>query len=211
MLSPSAQAVHAKYEARRAQEHATLAASPPGAVFSMRDQLLLSVGPESGRLLHALILGSGATRILELGTSYGYSTLFLADAAAKTGGRVITMDLAADKQAYARSMLEEAGLAGVVDWRTGDAVALVNAERGPFDFVLLDIWKDVYLPCLAAFHPKLAERAIVVADNMLEPAVARPEARAYRAAVAALPDIRSTLLPIGSGLEVSCKWGAGDI
>jgi predicted O-methyltransferase YrrM len=202
MLSPPALAVLAQYEARRAAEELLPDDTPA-------DAYLLSVGPEAGALLHALVVGAGATRILELGTSYGYSTLFLADAAARTGGRVVTVDLVADKQAYARDRLAEAGLAQHVDWRTGDAVALIKKERGPFDFVLLDVWKELYRPCLAAFHPKLAEGAIVVADNMLHPESTLPEARAYRAAVAKLPDMTSALLPVGHGLELSCRWGKG--
>lgn len=207
MLAPAAQAVFAKYEERRVAEDAMFEDKPPRAMMEAREQLLLSVGPATGELLHALIVGSGAKSVLELGTSYGYSTLFLADAAAKTGGRVVTMDLVADKQTFARGMLDEAGLGDVVDWRIGDAVALLNEEPGPFDVVLLDIWKDVYVPCLEALYPKLAHEGIIVADNMLYPEAVRPEAQAYRDAVAALPDMRSVLLPVGSGLEVSCKWG----
>jgi predicted O-methyltransferase YrrM len=174
------------------------------------DSLLLPVGQEVGWFLHSLIMAKRPARILELGTSYGYSTLFLADAAKQTGGTVITMDLADYKQAEARSQLTKAGLADVVDFRLGDAVALIQADPGPFDLVLLDIWKDLYLPCLEAFHPKLADEAIVAADNMVFPEMARPDVRKYRAAVAALPDLTSALLPIGNGVELSVKWTAGN-
>jgi predicted O-methyltransferase YrrM len=101
-------------------------------------------------------------------------------------------------------------LAEVVDFRLGDAVALIHEDPSPFDFVLLDIWKDLYIPCLEAFHPKLSDEAIVAADNMIEPAFVREDARTYRAAVRALPDMQSALLPIGSGIELSVRWRPGN-
>ncbi|MBV9881381.1 MAG: class I SAM-dependent methyltransferase [Sphingomonadaceae bacterium] len=204
---PAVAAVHADYERRRTEEMARQAAMG-GAMLARRDEFLLPVGPEVGAFLHSLILARRPARILELGTSYGYSTLFLADAARQVGGILITMDLADYKQAEARTQIERAGLGGVVDFRLGDAVALIDADPGPFDFVLLDIWKDLYVLCLEAFHPKLSDEAIVAADNMIEPDIARPDARAYRAAVRALSDMQSALLPIGSGIELSVKWRA---
>jgi predicted O-methyltransferase YrrM len=95
-----------------------------------------------------------------------------------------------------------------VDFRLGDAVTMIGADPGPFDVILLDIWKELYVPCLAAFYPKLSDEGIVAADNMVEPIAARPEVRKYRAAVRALTDMQTTLLPIGSGIELSVKWPA---
>jgi predicted O-methyltransferase YrrM len=178
--------------------------------FAHRDEFLLPVGPEVGWFLHSLILARRPARILELGTSYGYSTLFLADAAKRIGASLITMDLADYKQAEARANIERAGLGEVVDFRLGDAVALIQADPGPFDLVLLDIWKDLYVPCLEAFYPKLSDEGIVAADNMIEPEIARADARSYRAAMRAIPDMHSALLPIGSGIELSVKWTAGN-
>lgn len=203
--SRAADEVFAAYDRRDAEEQRRIAAEGYGNV----DALLLPVGQEVGWFLHSLIMARRPARILELGTSYGYSTLFLADAAKQVGGTVITMDLADYKQAEAKAQLTKAGLADVVDFRLGDAVALIQADPGPFDFVLLDIWKDLYLPCLEAFHPKLADEAIIAADNMVFPEMARPDVRKYRAAVAALPDMKSALLPIGNGVELSVKWPAG--
>jgi predicted O-methyltransferase YrrM len=210
MFSPAAQAVLARYEARRAAETERMRTGNPAEMMGRRDELLLSVGPEAGEFLRNLAIARGATRILELGTSYGYSTLFLADAAKRCGGRLITMELAPEKQAYAQEMLEAADLADVGDWRLGDAVELIEAEQGTFDFVLLDIWKELYLPCLKAFYPKLAEEAVIAADNMIDPPMHRADARAYRAAIAACPDLQSALLPVGQGIELSVKWTNGN-
>jgi predicted O-methyltransferase YrrM len=203
--SPAVDAVFAEYEKRNTDEREKMAALG-GKLFEHRDEFLLPVGREVGWFLHKLILAKRPARVLELGTSYGYSTLFLADALTQVGGTLITMDLADYKQASARTMIERAGISAVVDFRLGDAVALINADAGPFDLVLLDIWKDLYVPCLRAFYPKLADEGIIAADNMIEPAVVREDARKYRAAVGSLSDMQTTLLPIGSGIELSVKW-----
>jgi predicted O-methyltransferase YrrM len=206
---PRVQEVYERYETRAEADRERVRQLGPGG-FAVRDELLLPVGLEVGRFLHALILARRPARILELGTSYGYSTLFLADAARAVGARLVTMELADYKQAHARKELTEAGLADVVDFRLGDAVAMIGDDPGPWDFVLLDIWKDLYLPCFEAFHPKLSEEAIICADNMIEPTMARPDVRLYRQAVRAQPDLMTTLLPIGSGIELSVRWSAGN-
>ena len=199
------QALLGRYHARIAEE-APLMKSDPAGFFRRRDEYLLAVGPEVGWLLHALIIGRGAKRILELGTSYGYSTAFLADAARQTGGRVYTMDLAANKQQYARTQLDEAGLLPQVEWMLGDATQMLKTLEGPFDFVLVDLWKDLYVPCLELFYPKLAQNAVIVADNMLFPARVRDDAEAYRTAITRKGNLQSVLLPIGNGIELSCLW-----
>ncbi len=178
--------------------------------LAMRDEFLLPVGKEVGALLHALIVARRPRRVLELGTSYGYSTLFLADAAKAVGAQVVTMELADYKQAHARAQLTEAGLADVVDFRCGDALHLLAADPGPWDFVLLDIWKELYLPCLEAVYPKLSEEAVIASDNIIEPAMWREDVRRFRAALRAKPDLQSVLLPVGSGIELSVKWSPGN-
>ena len=206
---PAVQAVYTEYAERAEADrlrHAELGASG----YSHRDEFLLPVGEEVGLLLHSLIIAHRPRRILELGTSYGYSTLFLADAARTVGASVITMELADYKQAYARERLERAGLAAQVEFRCGDAVAMIEADPGQFDFVLLDIWKDMYLPCFEALYPKLSEEAIVAADNMISPAGARASVREYRAAVRAKGDMQQVLLPAGQGVELAVKWSAGN-
>jgi predicted O-methyltransferase YrrM len=171
---------------------------------------LLSVGREVGWFLHSLILARRPARVLELGTSYGFSTLFLADAVTQVGGTLVTMELADYKQAAARKMIAKAGLSAAVDFRLGDAVDLINADPGTFDFVLLDIWKDLYIPCLRAVYPKLADEGIIAADNIIEPPMFREDVRKYRAALGSLSDMQTMLLPIGSGIELSIKWSPGN-
>lgn len=206
---PAVQAVFADYAERLGADHARM--SQPGLdLLGHRDEFLLPVGEDAGWFLHSLIVARKPRRICELGTSYGYSTLFLADAAREVGARVVTMDLADYKQAHARAQLERAGLAEVVEFRCGDAVQLLGEDDGVWEFVLLDIWKDLYVPCFEAAYPRLGEEAIVCTDNMISPENARPSARALRAAIAAKPDLQSALLPIGQGIELTVKWSAGN-
>lgn len=206
MSSPAFAEVLGRYEARAAEEDKLWKTAQPGELFARRDEFLLHVGPQTADFLLSLAVARGATRIVELGTSYGYSTLFLAEAARRTGGRVSSYELYSEKQAYARAELELAGLASFVDWREGDAVSLLDEEAEGVDFVLIDLWKDLYIPCLEKLYPRLADNAVIAADNMLQPVMARPDAEAYRAAVREKTDLQSVLLPIGSGIELSVLW-----
>jgi len=207
---PANAAVFEEYRARHRQENERLGGMAPSEVGAKRDEFLLPVGEDAAWFLHALILARRPGRILELGTSYGYSTLFLASAARDCGAKVVTVDLDGTKQAYAADRLTKAGLADCVEFRCGDAIAVVDADPGPFDFVLLDIWKDLYVAGFEAVYPKLSEEAIVASDNMVQPVGARENARALREAIRSKPDMQTTLLPIGQGIELSVKWSAGN-
>ena len=89
------------------------------------DRSLLAVGPESGQLINILAKSLKAPNILELGTSYGYSGVWLAEAARATGGRLTTIELQDHKSAYARKMLAKAGLADWADLKVGDALRVI--------------------------------------------------------------------------------------
>ena len=191
--------VFADYDQRFAEE----AASRAGGRRLGSDDRSLAIGAEVGALLDLLVRSLAPKRILELGTSNGYSTLWLAAAARECGGKVITIEQVAKKQAYARAALEKAGVAGVVEFHNGDAVELLKSLPGPFDFVLVDLWKDLYVPCFDLFYAKLAPGAVIAADNMIQPSGHRAEAAAYRRAVRAKPDMQSLLLPVGQGIELS--------
>ena len=197
------QAVIADYEARAEREQELWASLSPEEAMRRRDEMLLPVGRAAGTLMNLLIKAVGARRILEIGSSYGYSTAWLAAAARAVGGKVISLELQAAKVEYAQQQLRRAGLADYVEFRIGDALASLAALEGPFDFALIDLWKDLYVPVFDRLHPKLAQGALVVADNMLQPESARAHARAYRERVRAARDMSSVLLEVGNGLELS--------
>jgi len=82
---------------------------------------------------------------------------------------------------HARQALTRAGLSTRVEFHAGDCLDTLKELPGPFDFVLLDVWKDLYLPCFELVHPKLSPGGIIAADNMLLPESVRQQAEAYRA------------------------------
>ena len=135
VMDAAVEAVLEAYHARIAEEHA----QPPGS----SDDRLLAVGPQTGRLINILARSFDAPRILELGTSFGYSGIRLAEAARASGGRVVTMERAAHKAAHAREMAEKAGLADRIEFRVGDAVEMIGGLEPGIDFVLVDLWKDL--------------------------------------------------------------------
>jgi predicted O-methyltransferase YrrM len=98
-------------------------------------------------------------------------------------------------------MAIKAGLAESIDFKVGDAVQMIDDLPFGLDFVLVDLWKDLYVPCLEAFYPKLNPGAIIVADNMLRPG--GEDVKRYGKAIRAKPGITSVLLPVGTGIEIS--------
>ena len=202
-MDPAVSAVLADYEARAEREQEIWSTLSAAESLRRRDELLLPVGRAAGMLMNLLIKEGEARRILEIGSSYGYSTTWLAEAARAVGGKVISLELHAAKTQYACTQLERAGLADYVEFRVDDALASLRQLPGPFDFVLIDLWKDLYVPVFELLHRKLSPGAIVVADNMLFPEEFRAEARAYRQRVRAAAGMSSVLLAVGNGLEVS--------
>ena len=165
-------AVFAEYEARHEAESKTPLER------ETRDLRLLPVGADGARLLHAMVVGADAKNILELGTSYGYSTLWLADAARETGGKVHTLDVAPEKQAYAKAMLKKAGLESCVTFETGDALEIIPRLAGPFDLVFIDADKPGNVTYLEWALRLTRPGAVIVVDNVVRAgAVADPASR----------------------------------
>jgi predicted O-methyltransferase YrrM len=126
----------------------------------------LNVPDSDGRLLHDLILEHKYTRALEIGTSTGHSGVWIAWALAKTGGRLTTVEIDPERHRTALANFKEAGLAGYIDARLGDAHELVPALPGPFDFVFSDADKDWYKNYLVAVWPKLVPGGCFTAHNV---------------------------------------------
>jgi len=202
-MNETVEFVLAEYDKRAAEEWKARQHMSEGEETSRRDDFLLSIGRHTGQLLNILIKGAKAKNILEIGTSYGHSTVWLAEAARCTGGRVVTIDCIAKKHEYARAMLTKAGLGHHVEFRLGDAREIIARLPGPFDFVLLDVWKDLYISCFDLFYPKLSAGAYVAADNMVHPEWSRGDAWAYRKHVRGQSRVDSVLLTVGSGVELS--------
>jgi predicted O-methyltransferase YrrM len=192
-----------EYQARAESESKLIHGLTVAEIIRRSDEFLLPIGIATATLINILIKESKCRKLLEVGTSYGYSTLWLAEAARATEGGLITLELQATKAEHARAQIARAGLAQQVEFRIGDALATLKDLTGPFDFVLIDLWKHLYVPVFDLVYPKLEPGAIVVADNMITPEGARADAIAYRWHVRAARHMTSVLLPVGSGIEVS--------
>ena len=128
----------------------------------------MNVPYEDGKILYDLIVTNGYTRALEIGTSTGHSTIWLAWAMSKTGGKVITLELNERRHKEALKNLEEAGLLNYVDAKLGDAHQLVKALPGPFDFVFSDADKNWYKQYFIDLEPKLKKGGCYTTHNVAD-------------------------------------------
>jgi predicted O-methyltransferase YrrM len=127
---------------------------------------MIALEPIKAEFCHQLIRALRAARVVEVGTSYGVSTLYLADAVrANGGGVVIATEYEAAKAAAARATFAGAGVAHLVDLREGDLRETLKVIEGPVDFVLMDIWTEMARPAIELIGPHLRPGAVVVADN----------------------------------------------
>ncbi len=163
-------------------------------------QRLRQIPPEVGKFLAILAASAPAGPCLEIGTSAGYSTLWLALAASATARRVTTFEIDAEKVELARATFAAAGVADLIDLEPGDALTHLHEHNG-VGFCFLDCDKDLYLPCYELVLPRMVPGAILVADNAISHAAAvRPMLDR------AMSDNRvdAVLVPIGSG-ELLCR------
>ena len=163
---------------------------------------MLNITPETGRLLWILARAIGAKHIVEVGTSNAYSTIWLADAARATGGRVTTLEMNPDKIALARANLQSAGLSDVVEIRKGAAADSLAALAGPFDLVFLDADKAGYLQYLELALSKMRTGAMLIADNATTHA---EELKDFTLRVKSHPQLFAVTVPIGNGEEIALK------
>ncbi len=160
-----------------------------------------AVTPEVGRFLNLMAKAIGARRILEIGTSGGYSTLWLADAARETGGAVTTLELDPAKVERARRTFVDAGVEGVVTVVPGDARETLATLEPGFDLVFLDAEKPLYLELLEPLVRLLRPGGLLIADNLLSHA---DDLAAFRDAAERHPELDCVLVPIPRG-ELLCR------
>ena len=167
-----------------------------------RGKKMLNLEPETARFLHILLRSSRRTRLLEIGTSNGYSTIWLAWAMSLTGGRVVSIDRDANKQALADANLRRVGLRERVDLKCGDATEIVAGLPGPFDCVFFDADRYSAPAQLSLLMPKLLPDVLLLADNVLSHPT---EIAVYLRALEALPDFERVTLPVGKGLSIAYR------
>ncbi len=168
--------------------------------FGRREGGMRNVGPEGGAFLAWLVGLLGAHRVLEIGTSNGYSTIWLARALSETGGELVTLEVEPMKVEMARANLKLAGLDRVVTIVEGPATTSLKVLGGPFDLVFIDADKSQYPEYLREVRRLVRPGGVIVADNMTTHS---DETEPYRALADADSGLENVLLPIGGGLYLS--------
>ena len=167
-------------------------------------EIYIPISPEAGRLLYALIRAARPSTVVEFGTSFGISTIHLAAAVRDNGaGRVVSTELNAAKVARATANIAEAGLANWVTILPGDARQTLATIDTPVEFVLLDGWKNLYLPVLHLLESRLPPGALVIADDTISLAAQMGNYLGYVRDPA--NGYLSVLFPDADGLEITCR------
>ncbi len=131
-------------------------------------RIRLNTTPGDAMLLRILVQTRGATRGVEVGSATGYGALHMGVGFERTGGQLITIDIDPDMVRACRENIRRAGLEKTVTVVEGDALKVLPALEGEFDFVFIDAVKRDYLKYLRAIEPKLKTGAVVVADNVIQ-------------------------------------------
>lgn len=176
------------------------------------------VDPLTGALLHALTRSSGATRVLEIGTAIGYSTVWMATAL-PASGLLVTLERDHGRATTARGHVREAGVDDRVNVMIGDADRYLHKLAGPFDLIFQDGDKTQYGPMLDRLVALLRPGGLLVTDNVLwsgevvpglvttprEPAADTAAIAAYNQRLSADPRMHTTWLPVGDGVALAIK------
>lgn len=167
-----------------------------------RDQRFASVSQTDGRLLRQLTEAVGAKRVVEIGTSTGFSGLWFAMALRKTGGTLVTHEIDPGRIKMARGHFEKAGVKDLITIVEGDAHEKVQQIKDPIDILFLDADKEGYIDYLNKLLPLVRPGGLILAHNMRRP---RPDPR-YIKAITENPELETTfLLMEGSGVGMTLK------
>jgi predicted O-methyltransferase YrrM len=200
-------AISAYYAEREKQ--APLPSDDDARIKEFLSDKLVALDRDKAEFCYQLCRANNARRIVEIGTSYGVSTLYLAAAvrdncrAAGGEGRVIGTEYEPEKARAAQAHFAEAGLHSFIELREGDLRETLKHIEGPVDFMLVDIWIDMARPALELVSPHLRPGAIIICDNTEQ----------YRTAYAdyfafinnPINGFRTMTLPFSGGLEFSVR------
>ena len=161
-----------------------------------------NIAPENGQFLSILIRSIKAQNVLEVGTSNGYSSIWIAAALKETGGRLITLEFDPTRAAAAETHLREAGLDGIVEIRVGNALDAIPKCNTTFDLVFLDAEKNEYRRYLELVLPNIRPGGLIVADDTV---TMRDEMPDYVEFVFNTPTLHSIDIPLDDGVILSYK------
>jgi caffeoyl-CoA O-methyltransferase len=168
-----------------------------------RNQRYLNIDRDDGRLLRIQVESIGAQNVVELGTSTGYSALWMALGLKATGGRLTTYEIDAERAQAARANFKRAGLEDRINVVLGDAHVEVKKQHGPIDLVFIDADKEGYVLYLKALLPLVRPGGLIVADNMIRPT---PDP-AFVRAITTDPALDTVFLSTSAGMSLTVKKG----
>ncbi len=165
----------------------------------------MNVPAADGQKLHDIIVEHKYKSALEIGTSTGHSGIWIAWALAKTGGRLVTVEIDKDRHDEAVANFRDSGLAKYIDARLGDAHQIVPALTGPFDFVFCDADKDWYKNYLVAVLPKMTVGGCFAAHNVSERGYGSGYSGEFLRYARSLPNLETSIFSGGAGMSLSYK------
>lgn len=162
-----------------------------------------NVSRKTGNFINMLIKLSNTKNVLELGTSNGYSGLWIADALKQTGGHLTTIEFWEKRQCLAREYFEYCGLSDIATFKIGQAYDVVKDEiNEEFDMVFIDANKQEYIKFFEVVHPLLKKGGVILADNILSHA---KKVKPFVDAVSAHEDYQVEILDLPDGLLMAYK------
>jgi predicted O-methyltransferase YrrM len=173
------------------------------------------IGPLVGRFVHQMALTIGARDVFELGSGFGYSTWWFAQAVGQQG-RVVHTEGSADRSADAKKYLERSGLASRVTFEVGDALDSIKKYPGPFDIVFIDVDKEGYPRALELARSRVRVGGLILTDNtlwsgrILDGDATEDSTRGvikYDQEAFGAPDLFTTIIPLRDGVAMSLKLG----
>jgi len=166
------------------------------------EQRIRALHPDAARFLYITALSAKAKNIVEVGTSRGYSTIWLALVAQKHGGKVVTCEINPDHAEEARANFEKAGLSDLIEIVVGDARETLRGQSGPVDLLFVDGLKGQYETYFDVVYKRMGVGDLIIADNAVSHA---DELLDYISYVQNHPSLESVTVPIGRGLEMTVK------
>jgi caffeoyl-CoA O-methyltransferase len=173
------------------------------------------VGPSSGEFCYMIARMTGARRVFEMGSGYGYSTAWFAKAVTENGGGTVHHVVwSEDLSQRARQHLAKLGYNGTIQYRVSEAVQALKETEGPFDLIFNDIDKHAYPDSLPVIYEKLRPGGVLIVDNLLwHGQVLDPDdhqrdteaIREFTRLITTSPDWITSLVPIRDGLMVGMK------
>ena len=177
------------------------------------DDRMLAFTKDTGQFYNLFLKAIRAKRVLEVGTSVGYSTLWFADAVLENGGSIVTIEHNPSKISRAKANFEEAGVQNIIENVHGEAIEVLkqlsdkiqSKQEKKFDFAFLDADKELNSEYFDLIMPIIKIGGIIAVDNILYPEKFRPMMEQFVQHVKTIPNVQTFTLDLGNGEQITMK------